>query len=53
MREERGGFCTKGTASSFISSDPDREVFAKVQIRFEVDIPEIPDEVDMSSYMSS
>ena len=40
-------------AISFISSEPDQEVFDKVQSRFEVDIPELPDEIDMSSYMST
>ena len=46
-----GRFGTKGIAISFISSEPDQEVFDKVQSRFEVDIPELPDEIDMSSYM--
>ena len=49
-----GRFGTKGIAISFISSEPDQEVFDKVQSRFlEVDIPELPDEIDMSSYMST
>ena len=48
-----GRFGTKGIAISFISSEPDQEVFDKVQSRFEVDIPELPDEIDMSSYTST
>ena len=48
-----GRFGMKGIAISFISSEPDQEVFDKVQSRFEVDIPELPDEIDMSSYTST
>jgi hypothetical protein len=29
--------------------DADKEILEKVQSRFEVDIPELPDEIDMSS----
>lgn len=48
-----GRFGTKGIAISFISSEPDQEILDKVQSRFEVSIPELPDEIDMSSYMST
>merc|ERR1740117_2454948 len=48
-----GRFGTKGIAISFISSEPDQEVLDKVQSRFEVNIPKLPDEIDMSSYMST
>jgi len=48
-----GRFGTKGIAISFISSAPDQEVLDKVQSRFAVNIPELPDEIDMSSYMSA
>merc|ERR1712238_587839 len=48
-----GRFGTKGIAISFVSSDLDQEVFTKVQSRFVVDIPELPDEIDTSSYMST
>jgi len=48
-----GRFGTKGLAISFISSEPDQEVLSKVQSRFEVDIPELPDEIDASAYMST
>lgn len=48
-----GRFGTKGIAISFISSDQDQEILEKVQSRFEVNIPELPDEIDMSTYMST
>jgi len=48
-----GRFGTKGIAISFISSDADQEILAKIQGRFEVNIPELPDKIDMSSYMST
>ena len=45
-----GRFGTKGIAISFISSDADKGVLEKVQSRFEVNIPQLPDEIDMSTY---
>jgi ATP-dependent RNA helicase UAP56/SUB2 len=48
-----GRFGTKGIAISFISSPADQEVLEKVQSRFEVNIPELPDEIDHSTYMST
>jgi ATP-dependent RNA helicase UAP56/SUB2 len=48
-----GRFGTKGLGISFISSEPDQEILDKVQSRFEVNIPELPDEIDMSTYMST
>merc|ERR1711935_1269342 len=48
-----GRFGTKGLAISFISSEPDQEILDKVQSRFEVNIPELPDEIDASAYMST
>mmetsp|Transcript_23900 Transcript_23900/g.56457 ORF Transcript_23900/g.56457 Transcript_23900/m.56457 type:complete len:424 (-) Transcript_23900:168-1439(-) len=48
-----GRFGTKGIAISFISSEQDQEILNKVQSRFEVNIPELPDEIDMSTYMST
>jgi len=48
-----GRFGTKGIGISFISSEPDQEVLDKVQSRFEVNIPELPDEIDTSSYTTS
>ena len=48
-----GRFGTKGVAISFISSDQDQEILNQVQSRFEVNIPELPDEIDASTYMST
>ena len=45
-----GRFGTKGIAISFISSDADQGILEKVQSRFEVNIPQLPDEIDMSTY---
>jgi len=48
-----GRFGTKGLAISFVSSKEDGEVLNDVQKRFVVSIPELPDEIDTSSYMQS
>jgi len=48
-----GRFGTKGIAISFVSSPQDQEILEKVQSRFEVNIPTLPDEIDMSTYMST
>jgi len=48
-----GRFGTKGLAISFVSSPTDTEVLQQVQSRFVVSIPELPDEIDTSSYMQS
>ncbi|DBA02932.1 TPA: hypothetical protein N0F65_005959 [Lagenidium giganteum] len=48
-----GRFGTKGLSISFISSAEDTEMLAKVQSRFEVNIPELPDQIDISTYMST
>ena len=48
-----GRFGTKGLAVSFISSEEDTEWFEKVQSRFEVTIPELPDQIDISTYMTT
>jgi ATP-dependent RNA helicase UAP56/SUB2 len=36
-----------------VSSEADQTILAQVQSRFEVNIPELPDEIDMSTYMST
>merc|ERR1712061_233783 len=46
-----GRFGTKGLAISFCSNDEDNEILKKVQERFEVSIKELPDEIEMSSYI--
>jgi len=48
-----GRFGTKGLAISFISSKLDGDVLNDVQSRFVVSIPELPDEIDASTYMQS
>jgi len=48
-----GRFGTKGLAISFVSSKEDGEVLNEVQSRFVVSIPELPDEIDSSTYMQS
>ena len=48
-----GRFGTKGLAISFISSESDTTVLAEVQRRFEVEISELPDEIDISTYMNT
>jgi superfamily II DNA/RNA helicase len=47
-----GRFGTKGIAISFVSSDEDREVMEKVRKQFVVKLPELPDELDCSTYMT-
>jgi len=46
-----GRFGTKGLAISFISRPEDEAELAKVQARFACQIPELPDQIDMNSYM--
>jgi len=48
-----GRFGTKGLAISFVSSKEDGDVLNEVQSRFVVSIPELPDEIDASTYMNS
>jgi ATP-dependent RNA helicase UAP56/SUB2 len=45
-----GRFGTKGLAISFVSSDADKEVLQKIQDRFTVAIPTLPETVDPSTY---
>jgi ATP-dependent RNA helicase UAP56/SUB2 len=45
-------FGTKGLAVTFVASKEDSGILEKVQSRFEVDVPVLPDEIDVSSYMS-
>jgi ATP-dependent RNA helicase UAP56/SUB2 len=47
-----GRFGTKGIAISFVASDTDREVMDKVRKQFVVKLPELPDELDCSTYMT-
>lgn len=47
-----GRFGTKGLAISFIADQKDADELASVQSRFEVDVPLLPDQIDINSYMS-
>jgi len=47
-----GRFGTKGIAISFVSNDQDKEVMEKVRKQFVVKLPELPDELDCSTYMT-
>jgi len=46
-----GRFGTKGLAITFVSDEADAKTLNEVQERFEVDITELPDEIDLSSYI--
>jgi ATP-dependent RNA helicase UAP56/SUB2 len=46
-----GRFGTKGLAVSFVSTPADEEEMKKVQERFAVQVPEMPNEIDISTYM--
>merc|ERR1711937_553583 len=48
-----GRFGTKGLALSFVGSDDDAEVMKKVQERFEVNIGEMPAQIDTTSYLNA
>merc|ERR1719211_922743 len=46
-----GRFGTKGLAITFVSDEQDAKILNEVQERFEVDITELPEEIDLSSYI--
>merc|ERR1712146_291717 len=48
-----GRFGTKGLAITFVSTDEDSEVLKKVQERFEVNIVEMPSQIDTTSYLNA
>ena len=48
-----GRFGTKGLGISFISSAADQEILDKVQSRFETTVPELPDQIDVNTYMAT
>lgn len=48
-----GRFGTKGLGISFVSSEEDAKNLADVQSRFEVNVAELPDQIDINTYMSS
>lgn len=45
-----GRFGTKGLAITFVSDESDARTLNDVQDRFEVNISELPEEIDISSY---
>ena len=45
-----GQFGTKGLAITFVSEENDAKVLNSVQDRFEVNITELPDEIEVTSY---
>eukprot|EP00803_Ostreobium_quekettii_P006166 evm.model.scf_786.5 EVM.evm.TU.scf_786.5 scf_786:36602-40313(-) len=47
-----GRFGTKGLAISFVASEADSDVLNQVQERFDVDIKQLPDSIDSSTYMN-
>ncbi|TIA92746.1 hypothetical protein E3P99_00461 [Wallemia hederae] len=48
-----GRFGTKGLAITFVSNDDDDSVLKAIQSRFEVAIPELPETLEASTYMTS
>ncbi|KAG0090785.1 Suppressor of the cold-sensitive snRNP biogenesis mutant brr1-1 [Podila epicladia] len=48
-----GRFGTKGLAITFVTDDQDKEVLKNIQARFEVQISELPDEIDVATYMTA
>merc|ERR1712193_519135 len=46
-----GRFGTKGLAITFVSDETDAKILNEVQDRFEVDITELPDQIDLSTYI--
>jgi ATP-dependent RNA helicase UAP56/SUB2 len=47
-----GRFGTKGLSVTFVSSKDDSDILEQVQSRFEVEITEMPETIDVSTYMS-
>lgn len=48
-----GRFGTKGLGITFVSNTEDSEILNQVQSRFEVEISEMPDSIDTSTYMTA
>merc|ERR1719376_656884 len=46
-----GRFGTKGLAITFVSDEPDAKILNDVQDRFEVNVSELPDKIDISAYI--
>jgi len=48
-----GRFGTKGLSVSFVSSEDDTKILESVQSRFEVEVKDLPDSIDVSTYMNA
>jgi len=48
-----GRFGTKGLGITFVSSEEDSKILNEVQSRFEVNIAELPETIDQSSYINA
>merc|ERR1719207_402869 len=48
-----GRFGTKGLAITFISSDEDTQILNQVQSRFEVSVGDLPETIDVTSYINA
>merc|ERR1712050_532881 len=48
-----GRFGTKGLALTFSAEDEDTDILKKVQERFEVNIGEMPSQIDTTSYLNA
>lgn len=48
-----GRFGTKGLSISFVASSADKDTLGAIQQRFVVNVPELPDEIDASTYMGA
>merc|ERR1712046_189460 len=48
-----GRFGTKGLAVSFVGGDEENDILKKVQERFEVNIGEMPNQIDTTSYLNA
>merc|ERR1712168_1609058 len=46
-----GRFGTKGLAVTFVAEETDAKILNEVQERFDVNITELPDEIDLSTYI--
>jgi len=46
-----GRFGTKGLGITFVAEDADAKILNEVQERFDVNITELPDEIDLSTYI--
>jgi hypothetical protein len=44
-------FLCQGLAITFVSEEADAKILNEVQERFEVDITELPEEIDLSTYI--